>query len=49
MARTIVFRSAKEKKLRLWKDYQPAAPTVAIKEKNYTAKVFMYIFTHYKN
>jgi staphylococcal nuclease domain-containing protein 1 len=32
-------RQAKEKKLRIWKDYQPSSPALAIKEKNYTAKV----------
>jgi staphylococcal nuclease domain-containing protein 1 len=30
---------AKEKKLRMWKNFQPLTQTVAIKDKNYTAKV----------
>lgn len=35
------FRSAKEKQLRIWKDYQPPAmpATVPIKTKEFTAKV----------
>ena len=30
---------AKEKKLRLWKDYTPSTANINIKDKNYTAKV----------
>ena len=33
------FRLAKQKKLRVWKDYQPSAPAIAIENKEFTGKV----------
>jgi staphylococcal nuclease domain-containing protein 1 len=32
-------REAKDKRIRLWKDYTPPTSNVNIKDKNYTAKV----------
>lgn len=34
-----MFRIAKEKKARLWKDYSPSGPTVDIKDKTFSGKV----------
>lgn len=33
------FRFAREKRLRIWKDYVPSAPTVPIQNKEFTGKV----------
>lgn len=33
------FRSAKEKRLRLWKDYSPSRPTIEAKEKEFQGRV----------
>lgn len=37
--RFIFFRFAREKRLRIWKDYVPSAPTVPIQNKEFTGKV----------
>ena len=39
----VIYRVAKEKKLRIWKDYSPSGPAVDIKDKNFTGKVYPYI------
>ena len=33
------FRVAKEKKVRIWKDYTPTSPTISIKDKTFQGKV----------
>ena len=38
----VPFRVAKEKKVRIWKDYTPSSPTISIKDKTFQGKV---IFT----
>jgi len=36
---SLYFRVAKEKKLRLWKNYQPSASALPVAEKSFVAKV----------
>lgn len=35
----VAFRSAKDKRLRWWKDYAPTGPTIDAKEKEFQGKV----------
>ena len=39
MTDVLCCRFAREKRLRLWKDYVPSAPLVPIQNKEFTAKV----------
>ena len=36
-----VTRLGKQKKIRIWKDYQPSAPSVTIEHKEFTGKVLV--------
>ncbi|KAG1653353.1 Nuclease domain-containing protein 1 [Nymphon striatum] len=36
---SVIFRAAKESRLRIWRDYQPSAPRLTAKEKEFQAKV----------